>query len=96
MSNPLSTFFASFPGFTYVASRPATKEFRRMCKHFGWELNSRPRENARAAFRDALVMEFNEIYGTDKNDIASWHALCRVLAIDPVPVGLPACRKVRT
>jgi hypothetical protein len=52
-------------------------------------------DEARALFRDALVQEFNLVYGTDENDIGSWQGLCRVLDIVPIPDDLETCRRVR-
>lgn len=52
------------------------------------------REEAREGFKNALVQEFNKMYGTDVNDIGSWQGLCRVLGIAPVPDKLNECREV--
>ena len=65
-----------------------------MCSHFGWEAYSDDRDDAWNDFRDALVQEFNKIYGTDENDLCSWQGLCGVLGI-PVSASLEGCRKVR-
>jgi len=88
----LETFFALYPGFEYDSSNAATDEFRRMSDSFEWDKPDR--EEARAKFKDALVQEFNNIYGTDENDVGSWQGLCRVLGITPVPGSLAECRKV--
>jgi hypothetical protein len=88
----LKTFFALYPGFEYNARNAATDEFRRMSDSFKWD--EADREEARAKFKDALVQEFNNVYGTDENDIGSWQRLCRVLGIAPVPGSLGECRKV--
>jgi hypothetical protein len=64
-----------------------------MCRLLSSDLNF-DRDKAWMDFRDALVLEFNEIYGTDENDLRSWQALCRVLSIVPVPAMLNECRKV--
>lgn len=41
-----------------------------------------------------MVLQFNDIYGTDEEDLRSWQGLCRVLNIEPVPEELQECRKV--
>jgi len=46
-------------------------------------------------FQDALTMQFNDIYGTDENDLTNWQALCARLRMNPVPETLNACREVR-
>jgi hypothetical protein len=57
-----------------------------------WDKDAR--EEAREGFKNALVQEFNKMYGTDVNDIGSWQGLCRVLGIAPVPDKLNECREV--
>jgi hypothetical protein len=61
-----------------------------MCR--GWGKDDR--DEAREGFKDALVQEFNKMYGTDVNDLGSWQGLCRVLGIAPVPDKLNECREV--
>lgn len=61
-----------------------------MCR----SLDEDDREEARKGFKDALVQEFNMMYGTDVNDIGSWQGLCHVLGIAPVPDKLNECREV--
>ena len=41
-----------------------------------------------------MVLQFNGIYGTDVNSVASWQGLCRVLGILPVPPTLEECQRV--
>lgn len=48
----------------------------------------------REGFKDALVQEFNERFGTDGNDLAAWQNLCNVLRIVPVPDTIRECRQV--
>ena len=48
---------------------------------------------AHKEFKDAIVKQFNVIYGTDANDIENWQSLCHVVRINPVPKGLKACRE---
>ena len=56
-------YFDTHRDYEYNASNAATAEFRRLCKVFRWDKEAR--SNARDAFHDALVKEFNEIYGTN-------------------------------
>jgi hypothetical protein len=53
------------------------------------------KQDAKEGFRDALTMQFNNIYGTNENDLTNWQILCAKLGIDPVPESLKACRQVR-
>lgn len=66
-----------------------------MCDHFRWGRESYGKEQARDRLKDALTREFNDIYGTDINDINAWKKLCGVLGINPVPEKLKQCREVR-
>lgn len=70
------------------------KEFYRMCDSFGWQPDDEEKARARQGFKDAMVQQFNSIYGSDASDISSWYKLCQVLRISPIPEGLEACRKV--
>jgi hypothetical protein len=88
----LQEFFARYPGFEYNSTNPATGEFRRLCKMFRWDIDSR--NQAREAFQIALVKEFNGIYGINEHDLGSLQGLCRVLGIAPVPGSTDDCRKV--
>ncbi|CAG7558098.1 unnamed protein product [Fusarium equiseti] len=40
-----------------------------------------------------MVKQFNDIYGTDPDNLESWQKLCHVLNIEPVPTRLAACRE---
>ena len=63
-----------------------------MCQWFGW--TNSERLLAYEAFHQAIIMQFNAIYGVDVNNLASWQLLCLVLQIHPVPSDLKTCRKV--
>jgi hypothetical protein len=69
-------------------------EFDRLCETYQWERGNPERKAAREAFQFALKMEFNELYGSNENDINNWHKLCHVLRIDPAPDTLLECRTV--
>ncbi|KAF9218748.1 hypothetical protein BS17DRAFT_665062, partial [Gyrodon lividus] len=93
---PLEAFFVQYagPGFSYRAERSAHENFARLCKVSGWAENSDERRDAREGFKDALVQQFNSIYGTDGNDLTVWQNLCSVIGIEPVPNDIDECRKV--
>ncbi|KAF7967139.1 hypothetical protein HWV62_5006 [Athelia sp. TMB] len=69
-------------------------EFRRMRREFGWNMEGEKQQEAREALKDAMVMQFNQYYGTDIEDINNWQILCQVLGISPIPQELQACREV--
>lgn len=90
-------FFAAYPKFIFDEEHGAINEWRRLCLEV---LEVDPDNKKEFVVREgkrqlntALVRQFNTRFGTDKNDIASWHALCHVLDI-PAPNSLEACREV--
>lgn len=89
----LEAFFANYPKFEYRPINTATDEYRRLCRLMSGD-HGFDRDKAWMDLRDAIVLEFNKIYGTDENDLGSWQALCRVLGIAPVPTTLQECRKM--
>lgn len=90
---PLDTFFATYPKFEYDSSASAPLEFYRMCDEFCWDREDEEREQASRDFKDALVKQFNDIYGTDVNDLASWRTLCQIVHVSPIPDTLESCRE---
>lgn len=91
----MDNFFVKYSDFQYTRSTPIWKEFEQMCNHFGWDEDSDEMRKAKNGFKNAMVLQFNDIYGTDEEDLGSWQKLCRVLNMEPVPTRLAECRKVR-
>ncbi|KAJ1309453.1 hypothetical protein OPQ81_006229 [Rhizoctonia solani] len=81
-------FFAKYPSYKYNPSQHIMAEFYRLCAS-----GVTNREKARQIFRDALTLDFNEMYGTDEDDLGAWQRLCRVLVTD-VPAEIEGCRKI--
>jgi len=92
MTDHLQKFFSSYDGFTYDSSVPASQQFQQLRRHSQWEHDSPEGNEAWESFRDALVLDFNGIYGTNQDDIEAWHALCTVLGVEPIPDTVSACR----
>lgn len=90
---PLDDFFATYPKFEYNSSASASSEFYRMCDEFDWDKGNKKREQAYLDFKDALVQQFNDIYGTDVNDLTSWRTLCQIVHVSPIPNSLESCRE---
>ncbi|KAI0071284.1 hypothetical protein K474DRAFT_1669145 [Panus rudis PR-1116 ss-1] len=89
----LNAFFARYPPFRYNPSVPASNEFHRMCRTFDWAKDNPAQKEAWKGFREAMVQQFNQIYGMDENNITNWQFLCQVLRISPIPDSLYACRE---
>ncbi|KAJ6509623.1 hypothetical protein DFH09DRAFT_1198974 [Mycena vulgaris] len=99
----LEQFFARYPRFQYDPSAPVSAQYQAMCRKYGF---LRPRTNsweakfeqeleadaARVGFRLAMVWTFNDLFGTDVDDLKNWQSFCTVLDISPVPTKLLACR----
>lgn len=93
-SSQFTTFFDDYPEFDYDPENSSIREFYRLCDSKGWERKDPERKKVFQVFKDALVKEFNGIYGTDENDIDSWHKICTVLDIHPLPDTLKEARDV--
>lgn len=65
-----------------------------MCDDFEWDSDDYEMREARRNFKSAMVQQFNDLYGTDEEDLNSWQNLCHILNIEPVPEGLKQCREV--
>ncbi|KAH7909591.1 hypothetical protein BJ138DRAFT_1010527, partial [Hygrophoropsis aurantiaca] len=89
----LEDFFAQYSDFTYDPSESASHEFYRLCKFRRWDRYNPERQDAHDAFKTALVIQFNNIYGTDAHSLSAWRDLCEVIGVVPIPEGLAACRK---
>ncbi|KAG8725502.1 hypothetical protein FRC12_001369 [Ceratobasidium sp. 428] len=86
-------FFAQFEDFSYDPSQSVAGEFKRLQKTTEWKKGIN-RGEALVNYKLALVLQFNETYGTNQNDLASWQNLCRALGVDDVPDTLSACKKI--
>ena len=93
--NHIHAYFARYPDFDFREEAPFLKEFRRLANAKGWQPNSARRNEEREALRDAMVLQFNVMYGKDENDLRAWQAMCDALGVDPIPDSISSCRKVR-
>jgi hypothetical protein len=95
--NPFTKFFSEYPDFIYKPSQAPMDEYFRMCDQFGWDRLDRCHVEqviAQADFKTAMVLQFNVRYGTDVSSLDSWHRLCIVLNITPLPDTVAECRVV--
>lgn len=65
-----------------------------MCDFFYWDKKDKKRKEAHQAFKDAMALQFNDLYGSDVSDIKNWHKLCVAVNIDPLPTTITACKAV--
>ena len=96
--NYIADFFATYPEYPYDPNASFMTQFYNMCDYFGWQRESKAEEKAtaRKQLQDAMVLQFNGMYGTAVNDPKAWQSLCRALEIEPVPDTLKDCREVRS
>ncbi|KAI1905671.1 hypothetical protein LOZ12_001707 [Ophidiomyces ophidiicola] len=91
--DPIAKFFAQYPAFRYRPEKPIVAEFYRMCDYFEWDKQSYEKREASRKFKNAMVVKFNNTYGTDVHDINCWHKLCLAVDIDPIPYTIKECKK---
>ena len=91
----IKRFFSQYSKFQYQPGNSFVIEFNRLCKEYHWKKDDKEKLAARRKFDFAMKQEFNNLYGSDDNDINNWYKLCHVLRIDPVPKTLRTCRAVR-
>ncbi|KEP50472.1 hypothetical protein V565_079550 [Rhizoctonia solani 123E] len=74
--------------------KPAMAQFRQLEQEHGESWSKEDLDQARIDFKNALTKDFNDFYGTDENDLASWQKLCTVLNLGNIPNELESCRKL--
>jgi len=57
--------------FDYDSSAPIWTEFNRMRDDFEWDSDDYEMQQARWKFKSAMVQQFNDLYGTDEEDLNS-------------------------
>ncbi|KAM6527015.1 hypothetical protein FSOLCH5_003090 [Fusarium solani] len=77
--SPIDLFFAKYSEFDYMRDKPLWDEFVRMGQHFKWQ--GPKKAQVKNDFRDALVEEFNYVYGTDESSLESWAKLCQAMGL---------------
>lgn len=90
--HPIRDFFANYPDFEYNSKAPFLSEFKRMGKDLGWK--TKEREAAMDDLRDAMVKQFNAMYGTRVDALESWRLLCSALGMNPAPKDIKNCHRV--
>ncbi|KAF5341042.1 hypothetical protein D9611_005936 [Ephemerocybe angulata] len=76
-TNHITDFFAEYSDFNYDPAETAHSEFRRLCRSMGWKRDDPEKVEAYTDFQNAIVMQFNERFGTDADTIEPWQKLCR-------------------
>ncbi|KAI0751373.1 hypothetical protein C8Q80DRAFT_1097870 [Daedaleopsis nitida] len=93
-ANHINDYFARYPRFNHDPAAPFLSEFRRLARQLGWEQDSRRLADERRALQNAMVLQFNAMYGRSASDLGAWQSLCRAIGISPVPESITKCRKI--
>ena len=64
--------------------------FNRLEIQEGWSMTERKKHR-----QEALAGEIRGIYGTDNTKLEKWQELCRDVKIEPTPLSINKCKKVR-
>ncbi|PUU77270.1 hypothetical protein B9Z19DRAFT_987421 [Tuber borchii] len=100
--SPLDQFFSRYPTFTPTPTTvppPANwsihHDFAQLSEHKKWIPGSRPQSRANTRFRQALIDEFNHMFGMNDSDLENWQRLCRVVGVpeERIPGSITQCRK---
>ncbi|KAK1456479.1 hypothetical protein CMEL01_16383 [Colletotrichum melonis] len=90
---PLDVFFRSYAALDYDRSLPPHISYANLQRHMGWYHRDQPAsKEAWDKYQKALEKEFQMWFG-EEDDLAAWHALCRAIGINPLPVTNEQCKK---
>ena len=92
--SPIEVFFAKHPEFNHNINGQVWDEFNALCVHYKWKDSDIKKDQARHAFKKALVAEFQKLYGTNSKSIQAWKTLCKAIRISPIPDDIKECREV--
>lgn len=92
-STPIDKFFAQYPSFRYDPNLSPSVSYAKLVSFYYWDRKDPEARAARRKYQDALEDEVRLWFGS-KSDLASWHALCRAVGIEPLPQSRHAAREV--
>lgn len=90
----LSKFFALYNQFDYKPTEGSRAAYSRLVAFFGWEANGKKERKAKERFQEALVAQFEQLYGADENKLDVLQTLCGKIGISPIPSTVTQCKKV--
>ncbi|RDX53153.1 hypothetical protein OH76DRAFT_1433139 [Lentinus brumalis] len=92
--NHIHEYFAKYPEFDYQPVAPFLQEFRRLLRFKGWNNDPTRRKIEWDEIHDAMVLQFNVMYGRRADDLSAWQSLCDALGVNPIPDNIAQCRKI--
>lgn len=90
----LSQFFALYNQFEHNPKEGSRTAYNRLVDFFGWEAGGKKERKAKERFQDALVAQFEQLYGADENKLDVLQTLCGKIGISPIPSTVTQCKKV--
>ncbi|KAI0797242.1 hypothetical protein BC629DRAFT_1592291 [Irpex lacteus] len=88
----LRNYFNRFPDFHYDETKETISQFKRLSRQQQWSQDER--DDERDQLRTALVMQFNDSYGEDDEDIQGWQKLCQAINLDHTPESVTECKQL--
>jgi hypothetical protein len=85
-------FFSNHSEFAYDEKKDLFEQFHALADYMSWD--TRHTETAHAHLQDALVLQFNAMYGADEKSLAHWQLICQMLHVFLVPTDIAACKEV--
>jgi len=91
VKDAICEFFERY-NFAFNPKEHHRDEYDRLCQERKW--SKKKKEKAKKLLREAEVVDFGDLFGTDPNDPESWRKLCETARIEPIPERLEMRRQV--
>lgn len=91
-----NSYFAEFPSFVTDATTTIEAEFARFTTHQGWRTETKKQKQDLARHRqECYAAELTLHYGNHPTQLEDWQSLCEEVGIQPAPLSITQCKKVR-
>lgn len=91
----LDAFFSEYPQFRRDPTESVATQLNQLRRQESWWGHRHSLwDNALSKYQEALVLQFNASYGTDENDLATWHRLLARLPVEHMPKTVHECKLV--
>ncbi|CAE6432637.1 hypothetical protein ACGC1H_006776 [Rhizoctonia solani] len=89
----LVSFFAQYPDFKYDQSKPFMDEFWRLVETHQFGRRGKRYKSARKGVKEAILLQFKDIYGAHSCNIQVWHNFFKAIGIDEMPRDIGLCHR---
>ncbi|CUA77961.1 hypothetical protein RSOLAG22IIIB_12939 [Rhizoctonia solani] len=90
----LALFFAQYPKFKYDQKEPFMDEFWRLVDTYQFGRRSKQYKSARKGVKEAILLQFKDIYETHSVDTHVWHRFFSAIGIQELPQNIGLCHKL--